>query len=115
MTAMGNASDCMGSYRMESKNLSSGQTIYTGSRDKSEACVTVLDLETLHPYARGFRRGFVGYPYVYLSPGEFNVLVRLDMENFGIETVSIIDLDQVNSALGGFSGGFADGTWACFK
>jgi hypothetical protein len=115
MTGMANATDCMESYRMESINITTGEITRTGNTNDNDACVTVLDLASLHPFARGFRRGFVGHPYVYLSPGEFNVLVRLNMEDFSIATVSIIDLDQVSSSLGGFSGGFVDGSWACFK
>ena len=42
----------------------------------------------------GFRRGFVGYPYVYLSPGEYNVAARINMENIGLSTVSLVDLAQ---------------------
>ena len=36
----------------------------------------------------------MGFPYVYLSPGEYNVAVRLDMENIGLTGVSIVDLSS---------------------
>lgn len=42
-----------------------------------DPCIFVLDLETKHPDARGFRRGFTDMPYAYLSPSEFSVAVRL--------------------------------------
>merc|ERR1711988_463567 len=64
----------------------------------------------------GFRRGFAHQPYVYLSPGEFNIPVRLDVCNFGLSTTEVIDLTPVrNDSLGGYSGGFSDGPWACFN
>lgn len=114
MTGMSNATKCSESYRMESYN-EYGDVIHSGNTNDSDACVTVIDLTTIHKNAKGFRRGFVGYPYAYLSPGEFDVAIRLDMENFGIRTVSHLDFSSVNSKLGGFSGGFVDGTWSCFK
>lgn len=111
---MDNVTYCQNHYRMESLD-SDGNIIVTGSASRSTACIFVLDLSTLHSLARGFRRLFTSYPYVYLSPGEFNVPVRLDMENFGIDTAIAIDLDTVDSNLGGYSGGFTDGSWACFN
>lgn len=114
LKAMANASTCAESYRMESLD-SDGNIIYNGTTTDPDACVVVLDLSTLHPYARGFKRGFVGYPYVYLSPGEFSVPIRLNMENFTIATAVAIDLTLVSITYGGYSGGFADGSWACFK
>ena len=95
--------------------FANGSVHHTGTTTKTDACITVLDLSSVHPYARGFRRGFVGYPYVYLSPGEFTVAVRLNMEDFSIKTVEYADMSLVDHTLGGFSGGFIDGTWACFK
>ena len=82
--------------------------------NSADACVTVLDLTTLHPDARGFRKGFVGYPYTYLAAGDFSVVVRLNMENFSIATTVVIDLATVDTAYGGYSGGFSDGSWSCF-
>lgn len=114
LTGMANATLCATSYRMESLN-SSGGVVNTGNTNDTEACITVLDLSTINFRARGFRRGFVGYPYVYLSPGEFNVAVRLNMEDFSIKTVKIFDMGLVDQTLGGYSGGFTDGTWACFN
>ena len=93
----------------EQKNI-----IVTGSASAANACVFVIDLTTIHQFAKGFRKGFVGYPYGYLSAGEFNVLVRLNMKNFGISTTKIIDLSLVDPTMGGYSGGFSDGTFACF-
>ena len=75
----------------------------------------VVDLETINGEARGFRRGFVGYPYAYLSPGQFSVAIRIDIENFHIGTIKALELADYDKTLGGYSGGFADGTWACFN
>ena len=87
----------------------------TSGRAASHACITVLDLESLHKDARGFRKGFVGYPYAYLAAGDFSVVVRLNMENFSIASTVVIDLATVDVSLGGFSGGFTDGSWSCFN
>ncbi len=86
-----------------------------GTAAIDDACVHVLDLSHLHTRARGFRRGFVGFPYGYLAAGAFNVLVRLDLDHLNLNTTRLIDLDLVDATYGGYSGGFADGDWACFK
>lgn len=103
----------LSSWRKETLNTD-GTVSVTGVDYHSDPLVTILDLSSIHAYARGFRRGFVGYPYVYLAPGEFNVAVRLDMEHFNIGNVSVVDLDLLDSTLGGYSGGFVDGSWACY-
>lgn len=117
---MRNTTACLNSYRMES--LVNGRlhvTGYGGSRghipSEYEACVTVLDLATLHPRARGFRRGFVNYPHGYLAAGQFSVIARLDVDHFRLNVSRVIDLSRVSPTYGGYSGGFADGSWACFK
>lgn len=89
-------------------------TFFNTTPSREDACVFILDLSTVHQYARGFRRGFVGYPYVYLSPGEFNVPVRINVEKFAIENVEYLDLGLVDETLGGYSAGFTDGAWSCF-
>jgi hypothetical protein len=78
------------------------------------ACVRILDLMTVNPRAKGFRRGFIGHPYGYLSPGTDQILVRIDLLNFGLTNVKMIDLAAVNPSYGGYSGGFADNLWACY-
>lgn len=50
-----------------------------GSGDSRLACVTVLYLESLHEDARGFKRGFMGTKYGYLSPAQFDVAIRFDV------------------------------------
>ena len=114
---MKNASICKKSYRMES--VVNGKLHVTGTPDnipsEYEACVTVLDLATLHPFARGFRRGFINNPYGYLAAGEFSVIARLDVNHFRLNVTRVIDLSRVSPTYGGYSGGFADGSWACFK
>lgn len=87
----------------------------TGPSLPDDACVHILDLESLHRDARGFRQGFAQHPYGFLSPGEFSVPVRLDMEHFGLDTTVALDLGEVGPQFGGYSGGFADGGWACFN
>lgn len=80
----------------------------------SEACVVVLNLASKHPRARGFRKGFAGYPYAYLAAGEFDINVRIDIRQFDLAHTVTLDLSNINPTWGGFSGGFVDGTWSCF-
>ena len=115
LKAMSNTASCLANYRMESKSPIDGSTIVTGPAPAQTACIHIIDLPSLHPNARGFRRGFRECPYAFLSPGEFNVPVRLDVCNFGIHTTKVLDLGTVDKRYGGYSGGFADGTWACFN
>jgi hypothetical protein len=114
---MSDLEDCVNSYRQEAYDANFNLVV-TGSAtipSAVDACILVLDVQTKHPMAVGFMRGFVGYPYGYLSPGQFNVLLRLDLENMSLETTRIIDLGLVDQSYGGYSGGFVDGTWACFN
>lgn len=93
---MNNTADC--ALRVISEALDDqGQVIYNikTAMDASTACIHILDLTTLHPNAKGFRKGFLGYPYGYLSPGQFNVPVRLNLVNFTLSTASYIDLGNV--------------------
>jgi len=113
LIAMDNITECMMNYRMESLS-SNDNVIVTGTGSASDACIFVLDLTSLHPDARGFRKGFLGYPYAYLSGGQFAVPVRIDMENYSILSSIAFDLGLVDPSLGGHSGGFQDGAWSCF-
>lgn len=56
----------------------------------------------------------MSYPYVYLAGGDFNVPVRVDMENYSIHSAVAFDLSVIDESLGGHSGGFVDGAWSCF-
>eukprot|EP01032_Pedospumella_encystans_P011343 gene11343-13192_t len=68
-----------------------------------------------YPLARGFRKGFMEYPYGYLSAGHYSTVARLDLENFRLSTSRLVDLALVDRTYGGYSGGFQDGTWSCFN
>ena len=85
--------DCQSRVLSESCD-ENGKLIYTihTAKDANHACIHILDLTCLHPLAKGFRKGFLGYPYGYLSPGQFNVPVRLNLVNFTLDTTSHIDL-----------------------
>lgn len=111
---MVNASRCALSYYLERYDEERVLRVNSTS-SREDACVTVIDLASAHPFARGFRRGFVGYPYGFLSPGQYSVLARIDFNDFRLNTTRFIDLNSVDSTYGGYSGGFADGTWACFN
>lgn len=75
----GDAAACAQSVRIEA--IDKNGTLRTFGETTENACVTILDLGTKHPLAKGFRKGFVGYPYGYLAAGTYNVVVRLDMES----------------------------------
>ena len=137
-----NASHCASSYRTEFydhehntvnityyKNNSISKFSFNANQTNAEmltyytslgilnTCITVLDLTTLHPEAKGFRKGFAsGSYYGYLSPGEFSVAVQVDARTFTLYSTRVIDLAvAVDPTNGGYSGGFSDGSWACFK
>lgn len=115
LQAMGNISACSESYMFESL-MPNGTVNITGTvTNRDEACVFVMDLKTLHPEAVGFRRGFYNWPYMYLSAGHYSTVVRMDVENLSLNTTRYINLYNLDRTYGGYSGGFADGTWACFK
>ncbi len=114
---MSNASDCQKRHVTE-RMSPNGSISYIFSpliSSIEEACIHVLNLESMHPLAKGFRRGFLGFPYGYLSPGDEGLIVRLDLENFGLAHTRMIDLTLISNTYGGYSGGFADGYIACFK
>jgi hypothetical protein len=112
---MNDPTTCQKKYAIE-KRLTNGTIKITGTyKDYPQlACVHVLDLTSLHPKAKGFRRGFVGFPYGYLSAGEYSAVVRLDLLNYGLATTKVIDLSLINPTYGGYSGGFSDGLWSCY-
>ncbi len=67
LAMLNNVTNCTNSWRKEA--MVNGTLVVTGTTS-AHPCVIVLDLTTIHPNARGFRKGFVNYPYAYLSPGE---------------------------------------------
>ena len=113
LKAMDDVNACMANYRLET--MVNGKIVITGPGTRENACVHILDLVSLHPDARGFRRGFQEYPYAYLSPGEFNIPVRCNVCDFGLDTTVALDLGLVDNHFGGYSGGFSDHEWACFN
>mmetsp|Transcript_7911 Transcript_7911/g.13110 ORF Transcript_7911/g.13110 Transcript_7911/m.13110 type:complete len:630 (+) Transcript_7911:171-2060(+) len=114
LQAMANASICAKSYYMERLDAD-GNLEINSTANASSACIHVMDLASKFPEAVGFRRGFMGYPYGYLSAGHYSMVARLDLENYGIMTTRLIDLSILDVTYGGYSGGFMDGTWACFN
>jgi hypothetical protein len=109
---MDDTAACLANYRYETKV--NGNIVITGPGTRENACVHILDLPSLHKDARGFRRGFSQMPYAYLSPGEFNIPVRCNVCNFGLDTTKVLDLGLVEQRYGGYSGGFVDYHWSCF-
>lgn len=108
----GNIRNCKQRWRYESYR--NGSVVVLGPSSTNNACVIILDLATKHPLARGFRKGFIGQSYGYLSPGEFGVAARVDMNAFTLQSTILLDLEKADPTFGGFSGGFTDGNWACF-
>ena len=100
---------------MERYNTTGHIQISRSVAQRSDACVMVIDLASKYPFARGFRKGFMEYPYGYLSAGQNSTVARLDLENFRLSTSRLVDLALVDRTYGGYSGGFQDGTWSCFK
>jgi hypothetical protein len=109
-----NATLCSQYVRMEMSNGTTGQYNISGPTIQ-DACIIVLDLSSLDAFAVGYRRGFVSYPYVYLSPGEYSIAVRIDINAIGLRTTQVLDMNIFDPSLGGYSGGFADGDWTCFS
>jgi len=113
LQGMTNATLCARKYLIETMG-SNGLITKTGPSTATTACVHVLDLSSVHPLAKGFRKGFNGYPYGYLVAGAYSLVARIDLENFGLATTKMIDLSTIDSTFGGYSGGFADGLWSCY-
>ena len=105
---------CAAKWRMETYDAN-GNIVVTGPSSAADACVFILDLESLHKDARGFKRGFVNYPYAFLSPGQFNIPIRINVCDFGLHSTLALDLGTVSKDYGGYSGGFSDGPWSCFN
>ena len=108
----GSIANCSANYRYE--RYVNGSLVVSGPGRTRDACVIILDLATKHPFARGFRKGFAGSPYGYLAAGEYGVVARLNMLNFTLAGTDILNLQNINPTYGGYSGGFTDGSWACF-
>lgn len=56
---MENVTNCSLSIRNEKRDKETGEIVATGESERS-ACVTVLDLESLHARAVGYIKGFAG-------------------------------------------------------
>mmetsp|Transcript_7863 Transcript_7863/g.11718 ORF Transcript_7863/g.11718 Transcript_7863/m.11718 type:complete len:668 (+) Transcript_7863:194-2197(+) len=110
---MENETNCMLNVRFEW--LDSTGTPQTSGVALEEACIVVLNLESIHEDARGFRKGFIGYPYGFISPGQYDVAIRINVEDFGIHSTQALPLRDVAREFGGYSGGFRDGSWACLN
>ena len=94
-----NITTCIKSTRIEYYDKINNKIVTNGINSR-DACVVILDLESLHPKAVGFRKGFTGkYPYGYLSPGEYSIAVRLNLELFSIQSTNIIELSKVDIKL----------------
>jgi hypothetical protein len=78
--------------------------------------VTVLDLAAINPALKSFSGGFQDGRYGYLVPynnGAFHGnLVRIDLADFSVSGVTVLNVATVDASLAGFNGGFTDGRYA---
>lgn len=110
-----NHSQCMASNRTEIYNPATKSVQIIGSTSTS-ACVVILDLASMNRKAVGFRKGFTGkFPDAYLVPGTHDVVVKINIAVFSLATTRFLDMGSIDTTLGGYSGGFMDGVWACFS
>jgi hypothetical protein len=114
---MQNVTKCAENFVIERYDAITGKIVYSGPGNphSNSTCVHVLDLQSMYPQAVGFRRGFLSYPFGYLSPGQYSTAVRIDLTHFSLNHSHFIDLGTIDREFGGYSGGFADGNWACFS
>lgn len=70
-----NVTRCMDHVRIE-KLDENGVPVYSGVPLK-DACIVVLHLETVHPDARGFRRGILGnlHPMINLANNQYHLRI----------------------------------------
>ena len=84
----------------------------------SEMAVTMLDLATVDPglvgFAGGFTDGRYGYFVPYSNVGADGKVARVDLQNFNIGGVTVLDLTMLDPAPEGFWGGFTDGRYGYF-
>lgn len=114
---MQNVTKCAENFVIERYDAITGKIVYSGPGNphSNSTCVHVLDLQSMYPQAVGFRRGFLSFPFGYLSPGQYSTAVRIDLTHFSLNHSHFIDLGTIDREFGGYSGGFADGNWACFR
>lgn len=77
--------------------------------------VAVLDLTTVDAALKAFASGFSDGRYGYFVPNSgrsSGKLARLDLQNFSVAGVTVLDLTTVDPTLIGFAGGFSDGHYA---
>ncbi|MBI5567969.1 MAG: hypothetical protein HY870_23935 [Chloroflexi bacterium] len=77
--------------------------------------VTVLDLTTVDAALKAFASGFSDGRYGYFVPNSgrsSGKVARLDLQNFSVAGVTVLDLTTVDPTLIGFAGGFSDGHYA---
>ena len=82
--------------------------------------VTVLDLALADPGLKGFNGGFTDGRYGYFVPYRNSgstysgKIARVDLQDFTLGGVTVLDLALVDSQLKGFAGGFTDGRYGYF-
>ncbi len=97
-----------------------GKVVRVDLQNFSSGGVTVLDLTTIDPSLKGFQGGFSDGLYGYFIPHSTSTnaflgkLVRVDLQNFSIGGVTVLDLTAVDPDLKGFRGGFSDGRYGYF-
>ncbi len=96
-------------------NTPFGKVVRIDLQNFTPGGVTILDLTMVSTDLKGFSGGFTDGRYGYLIPlqnasnAQFGKVVRIDLENFTINGVAVVDLTLVDAGLKGFEGGFTDG------
>jgi hypothetical protein len=100
--------------------FSGGKAVRIDLSDFSANGVTILDWTTIDNSLVGFSSGFTDGRYGYYVPSwnsssvPHGRVVRIDLNNFSLSGVTILDLTTVEPDLKGFGGGFSDGQYAYF-
>ena len=111
-----------GTYGYLSTYASGPGTIYYNLlrfalNDFTTSGVTAFSLSSVDSNARGFKASFTDGSYAYYVPyhihgAQHGNFVRVSLADFSTTGVEILNLHSVDSTLGGFAGGFTDGTFA---
>lgn len=105
--------------RLNNPHLQCGHLARISLSDFSSSGVSFLDLTALNPNAKSFASGFLdgrGYAYLvssqygFLPTGINGIVARLNLSDFSASGVTFLDLAATSLYLGGFSGGFSDGS-----
>lgn len=84
--------------------------------DFTSGGVSSVNLASVDSDLKGFIGGFTDGKFIYLVPntnnsGTFGKLTRIDIQNFTVSGVTVLDLTSTHADLKGFRGGYTDGRY----